>query len=152
MITTLDSHIDPGLLHDEDLVLKFSRYEPHKFFLVPAYHFLMVHADTSEEMGRINLRAETNSTIERFSGHIGYAVHEPYRGRRYAARSVRLLLPLARQLDIAPLWITCDPDNAASRRSCELAGAEFVDIVNLPPTYGGYALGQRQKCRYRLLA
>jgi hypothetical protein len=42
------------------------------------------------------------------------------------------------------------PPNLASRRSCELAGAEFIEIVDLPPDYHGYLLGQRQKCRYRI--
>jgi tagatose 1,6-diphosphate aldolase len=130
--------------------LLFTSFAPHKFHLVPTYYFLMMHGGTSEEMGRINLRTETNTTIERYAGHIGYAVHETFRGHHYAARSVQLLLPLARQLGIAPLWITCDPDNAASRRSCELAGAEFIEIVDLPHYYGGYAHSQRQKCRYRL--
>ena len=143
-------HIEPGPLRDEELTLHFSSFAPHKFHRVLAYHFQMKHADTHQEMGRINLRAETNTTIERYAGHIGYAVDEAFRGHRYAARSVLLLLPLARQLGIAPLWITCDPENAASRRSCELAGAEFVEVVALPSGYGGYALGQREKCRYRL--
>lgn len=110
----------------------------------------MVHAETTKEIGKINLRAETNLVIERYAGHIGYAVHEQWRGHHYAARAVRLLLPIARQIEIDPLWITCDPDNAASRRTCEIAGAEFIETVDLPPEYPGYALGQRKKCRYRL--
>lgn len=142
--------IDPGMLRDDELTLVYTSFSPHQFHRVPTYHFLMMHADTTDEMGRINLRIETNHTIERYAGHIGYTVHEIFRGHRYAARAVRLLLPLAQQLDIHPIWITCDPANVASRRSCELAGAEFVETVDLPPAYGGYALGQRQKCRYRL--
>jgi tagatose 1,6-diphosphate aldolase len=145
-----DAPIVPGPLRDGELTLVFTRFAPHQFHRVPAYHFQMMHAVTQKEMGRINLRAETNTNIERYAGHIGYSVHEAFRGHRYAARSVRLLLSLARQLEIAPLWITCDPGNRASRRSCEIAGAEFIEIVDLPPEYGGYALGQRQKCRYRL--
>jgi tagatose 1,6-diphosphate aldolase len=131
-------------------MLVFIALSPHQFHHVPTYHFRMVHAATAEEMGQINLRSETNLIIEHYAGHIGYGVHESYRGHHYAARAIRLLMPLAVQLGINPLWITCDPDNVASRRSCEIAGAEFVEIVDLPPEYLGYALGQRQKCRYRL--
>jgi tagatose 1,6-diphosphate aldolase len=141
--------MDP--LSDEELTLVLASLSPHQFHQVPTYHFTMVHANTGEEMGRINLRTETNRMIELYAGHIGYRVHRSHRGHRYAARSVSLLLPLARRLAIDPLWITCDPENLASRRSCELAGAELVEIVDLPPDYGGYELGQRQKCRYRLL-
>ena len=73
-----------------------------------------------------------------------------HRGRRYAARGVRLLLPLAARHGIDPLWITCNPENLASRRTCELAGAELVEVVDLPPGEEMYQAGERQKCRYRL--
>jgi len=139
----------PGLI-DGDLMLAFKSFSPHPTHLVPTYHFRMINAATTAEMGQINLRSETNVTIERYAGHIGYRVSERYRGHHYAARSITLLLPLVRQIGIAPLWITCDPENIASRRSCEIAGAELVEIVDLPSDYAGYAFGQRQKCRYRL--
>ena len=84
----------------------------------------------------INLWVGSTSHIERYAGHIGYGVHEEFRGRRYAARSVMLLLPLARRLGLDPLWITCDPENLASRRSLELAGAEFIEIVDVPEDCG----------------
>jgi len=145
-----EQYIEPGLLQDGDLNLHFVVFAPHRTHHVPTYHFRMLHSTTGEEMGQINLRSQTNVTIERYAGHIGYSVHEPFRSHRYAARSVTLLLPLARKLGINPLWITCDPENIASRRSCEIAGAEFIEIVDLPPSYAGYAFGQRQKCRYRL--
>jgi tagatose 1,6-diphosphate aldolase len=85
-----------------------------------------------------------------YAGHIGYRVHAEYRGHHYAARSVRLLIPLARAHNLGTLWITCNPDNWPSRRACELAGLELVEIVDLPPTIDMYYQGERQKCRYRL--
>jgi tagatose 1,6-diphosphate aldolase len=48
------------------------------------------------------------------------------------------------------LWITCNPENIASRRTCEAAGADFVEIVDLPSDIDMYQEGERQKCRYRL--
>jgi tagatose 1,6-diphosphate aldolase len=52
---------------------------------------------------------------------------------------------------IDPLWITCDPDNAASRRSLELAGAEFMEVVDVPEDCGIRKYGGKlRKCRYRL--
>ena len=68
----------------------------------------------------------------------------------YAARAVRLLIPLAREHGINPLWLTCDPDNVASRRSCERAGAQFVDIVDVPAACIIHRSGHTKKCRYRL--
>jgi predicted acetyltransferase len=139
-----------GSLRENELSLVLASYAPHPFHHVPTYSFVMTHAASGHEMGKINLRTESTPHILLFAGHIGYSVHREHRGHRYASRSVKLLLPLARQLQLDPVWITCDPDNLASRRSCELAGAELVEIVDITPDYPGYEYGQRQKCRYRL--
>ena len=49
-------------------------------------------------------------------GHIGYAV-VPWRQRRgYATRALGLVLPMARELGLAHVDITTDPDNLASQR------------------------------------
>jgi hypothetical protein len=46
--------------------------------------------------------------------------------------------------------IDVHPDNIASRRTFELAGAKFVEIVDLPEDTDMYQEGERQKCRYRI--
>ena len=74
----------------------------------------------------------------------------PARGRRYAERSCRLLFPLARAHGIKTLWITCNPDNFASRRTCERLGMRLIDTVPVPDTDPLYARGDRVKCRYRI--
>ena len=110
----------------------------------------MLDAGTGEELGTINLRVGSTPHIERYAGHIGYAVHPAHRGHRYAARAVLLLIPLAGRLGIDPLWITCDPENTASRKTLELAGAEFVAIVDVPEDCIIRQRGHPRKCRYRL--
>ena len=137
-------------LQDGDLGLEWTDFALHPAHKVPTHHFRMVHSQSREELGTINLRVSSNPHIELYAGHVGYSVKPDHRGNRYASRAVRLLIPIARQEGLNPLWITCDPDNTASRRSCELAGAEFVEIVDLPETSVYYSRGIRQKCRYRL--
>jgi len=110
----------------------------------------MIHTETGEELGGINLRVSSTPHIELYAGHIGYTVHPAHRGHKYAARSVRLLIPIARQRSFDVLWITCDPENMASRRSLERAGAQFVEIVNVPESCIIHQSGHKQKCRYRL--
>jgi tagatose 1,6-diphosphate aldolase len=144
--------LDPGPLIDKELVLKVSEKTlPDPVLNVaPSYRFKMSRLDRSIEMGRIDLRVGNSHNLVMYAGHIGYRVHAEYRGHHYAARSVRLLIPLARAHNLGTLWITCNPDNWPSRRACELAGLELVEIVDLPPTIDMYYQGERQKCRYRL--
>lgn len=139
------------MLQDDDLRLELDGFGPHPVHKVPTYHFRMVHSGSGEEMGTIRLRAGSTRHIEMYAGHIGYAVHEPFRGHRYAARAVRLLVPMTHRLGLNPLWITCDPENLASRRTLELAGAEFVEVVDVPRDCVIYQSGHPKKCRYRIL-
>jgi predicted acetyltransferase len=138
-------------LRHGDLELRLADYSIHSFHRVPTYFFRMMSIDRAEEMGKINLRIGSNAHIERYAGHIGYGVHPAFRGHHYASRSMVLLLPFARSLGIDPLWITCDPENTASRRSLELAGAELMEVVDVPDDCGIRKYGGKlHKCRYRL--
>jgi tagatose 1,6-diphosphate aldolase len=141
---------DPGYLQDGELALRVREHmpaDPARGW-VPAYRFDMIVG--GQVVGIVDLRLGDTPAMVNHGGQIAYGVAAAHRGRHYAARSVRLLLPLARQHGFTELWITCNPDNWASRRTCELAGAELVEIVDLPPESDMYQEGDRQKCRYRL--
>jgi tagatose 1,6-diphosphate aldolase len=143
---------DPGPLIDGDLVLVLNEKYPGDPAInyVPAYKFKMTLGNQPEEIGNIELRIGNTDSIVLYGGHIAYGVEPAYRGHHYAARACRLLLPLARSHGLTTIWITCNPDNYASRRTCELAGATFVEIVDLPEDNDMYLRGEQQKCRYRL--
>ena len=79
-----------------------------------------------------------------YGGHVAYGVRPEYRGAHFAGRALRLLMPLARRHGLCELWITCNPENIASRRTCEFAGAELIGIVDLPPETDMYQEGERQ--------
>jgi tagatose 1,6-diphosphate aldolase len=143
-------YLDPGPLLDAELELLDSFYEANlERGWVPYYRFRMVNTSNRALMGNISLRLGNQPAIVLYAGHIGYGVDEPYRGHHYAARSVKLILPHALKHGINPLWITCNPDNLPSRRSCEIAGGKMIEIVDLPPDNPMYKIGERQKCRYR---
>ena len=100
--------------------------------------------------GTISLRVGCDDRLVLYAGQIGFAVEPAFRGRHLAEHATRLLLPLARQHGLQPLWITCNPANAASRRTLERLGAVYVETVPLPEDYDSYAEGEREKCRFRL--
>jgi len=100
--------------------------------------------------GSISLRIGHTLNLDRYLGHVGYHVMPAARGHHFSERAARLLLPVARAHGHQHLWITCNPDNYASRRTCERLGAEYVDTVALPRDNALYTQGDRQKCRYRM--
>ena len=116
---------------------------------VPQYRWDMRVGDA--RIGGISFRIGHGEYLERYAGHIGYGVDHEYRGRHYAARACRLVLQVAKDHDFRVVWITCNPENVASRRTCELAGGQLIDIVDLPPETDMYKEGERQKCRYRFI-
>jgi len=144
--------LDPGPLQDGNLqlVLLATRQANAALGYSPSYEFEMRHIKSGEPLGGASLRIGENDHLRLYAGHIGYGVLPEHRGHHYAARACRLLRPLALHHGIETLWITCDPDNWASRRTCELAGARFIEIVRVPPSDSLYALGHFWKCRYRL--
>ncbi len=116
--------------------------------LVPAYGFHIILSATGEVIGMLYLRISSSPYIHLYAGHIGYWIDEPFRGRRYAARACRLVAPVARAHGLDALWITTNPDNLPSRRTCELIGARYVETVDVPPHSPMFAEGDRQKMRF----
>ena len=150
MIVDLTEELASATLVDGDLKLQFVKLVAHPVHKAPTYYFRMIHSQMGGELGGINLRIGSTPHLHLYAGHIGYTVLPAHRGHRYAARSVRLLIPVARQLHFEILWITCDPENISSRRTAELAGAQFVETVNVPENCIIHQVGHKTKCRYRL--
>ena len=116
---------------------------------VPAYDFTVRLAGRRESVGRVGLRLGNTDYLEKYLGHIGYGIAAKHRGHGYAAKACRLVRPVAIDHGFRTLWITCNPDNYPSRRTCEALGCELVEIVDLPPDSNMYLRGERRKCRYR---
>lgn len=143
--------LDPGRLIDNELELilvKKTPAIPEKGYF-PRYEFEMRHSETGEKMGGIHFRVGNNKVMKLYVGHLGYGVDDKFRGKKLASRSLLLLFPLAKKHDINPVWVTCNPENLASKRTCELAGGKFIAIVDLPKHSDQYKRGERKKCRYR---
>jgi predicted acetyltransferase len=143
---------DVGPMRDRDLWLELRIREPENPARgwVPAYRFAMRLDGVGHAVGRLGFRVGTTHTIERYAGHLGYEVSPAFRGNRLAERSCRLIFSLARRHGFQELWITCNPDNWPSRRTCERLGAELIDTVDVPRDSDVFGPGSERKCRYLL--
>lgn len=115
---------------------------------VPALLFSIVSLRSSAVIGEIDLRLGETRYLRQFGGQLGYHIHQSHRGHRFAARACLVLQVVARLHHMDSLWITCNPDNLASRRTCELIGASYIDEVRVPFASELYWRGDRYKCRY----
>ena len=140
---------DVSDLKDEEIFLKLTRTcdaQPEKRWL-PAYYFEICLLDGTP-IGFCDLRIGHNDKTY-IGGNIGYGVDEAYRGNRYAAKACRLIFKQARKHGMEHLFITCVPENAASARTCEIAGGKLLEIADIPEDNEMYAEGKRQVKVYR---
>ena len=121
-------------LRDGEIFLRLTQTKegfPEKRWL-PAYYFDIGHNDKTY-----------------IGGNIGYGVDAPYRGHHYAAKACALLFRQARKHGMDHLFITCVPENAASSRTCVLAGGQYVETADIPEDNEMYAEGKRKVLVYR---
>ncbi len=139
----MNTFFDTSDLCDGEILLSLSRTaeaQPQKQWL-PAYYFDICRTDGTK-VGTCDLRIGHNEKTA-IGGNIGYAIDQPYRGNRYAAKACRLLFALARRHGMQYLIITCMPENDASARTCMLAGGEYLGIEPIPETNEMYLEGGR---------
>ncbi|MFA5597959.1 MAG: GNAT family N-acetyltransferase [Pusillimonas sp.] len=119
-------------LRNSEIFLKLretSDEKPEKRWL-PAYHFDICLLDGTL-IGKCDLRIGHNDKTY-VGGNIGYAIYEPHRGHRYAAKACELMFKQAKKHKMDHIIITCAPDNIASSKTCELAGGKFLEIAPIP--------------------
>ena len=116
---------------------------------LPAYHFAICDKQ-GREMGVCDFRIGHNLNTY-YGGNIGYRIHEEYRGHHYAGKACLLLFELAKKHNMDYLIITCNPDNYASKRTCEYVGCHLVEIVELPEDNDmRLEEGETEKCIYQI--
>ncbi|ASQ90305.1 hypothetical protein CHL67_04640 [Prosthecochloris sp. GSB1] len=143
------SFCKPETLSDSAITLlpvRFSEADPAKRH-VPSCTFLILPRNGGVA-GCLQLRLGDASGELYFPGHIGYRIKKSFRGNGYAEKSIHLILPYAARLGFREIWISCRPDNTASRISCERAGGILRETVPVPPSHEMYIQGYRKACRY----
>ncbi|WP_222195283.1 GNAT family N-acetyltransferase [Modestobacter italicus] len=91
----------------------------------PATNLWWVDGDTY--LGRVQVRHHLTHDLREAGGHVGYHVVAAHRRRGHATAMLAATLPVAAQLGLDCVLVTCDADNAGSRRTIEANGGLFHD-------------------------
>src|SRR4051794_38594510 len=88
--------LDPGELTDGVVRLRLADRNPADPVRgwVPYYVF-HIHSEAGGRAGEIQLRIGNTEHMRLYGGHVAYGVRPEYRGRRFAARAIGLIVPLA---------------------------------------------------------
>lgn len=78
-------------------------------------------------LGRIQIRHRLTPHLREVGGHIGYYVVTSARRRGHATAMLAATLPVAADLGLECVLLTCDTDNVASRRTIEANGGLYQD-------------------------
>ena len=85
------------------------------------------YVDGSTYLGRLSIRHRLTDFLLNVGGHIGYVVRPSARRRGHGTAMLATALPLAYELGINPVLVTCDTDNAPSRKVIEAVGGVLED-------------------------
>ena len=138
-------------LKDYEIFLKLDKTlnADEKKQCLPAYYFKICKVDGTE-IGKCDLRIGHNLNTY-YGGNIGYTINPEYRGNHFASKACLLLFKLAKKHDMKYIIITCNPDNIASRKTCQHAGGTLEKIIDLPIDNEMYLQGSKEKFIYKFL-
>ena len=140
-----------NVLTDNEIDLRINKTlaSSNETCFLPSYEFDIYLHNSKERVGGICIRIGINEFVEKYEGNIGYGIEEKWRGNKYAAKACKLIKQVAKDHKMNIIWITCDPSNKASRKTCEIIGAQFIQIIDLPINCSDYNEGYKKKCRYK---
>ncbi|MEA4874328.1 GNAT family N-acetyltransferase [Anaerorhabdus sp.] len=116
---------------------------------IPSVYYEIYLKENNKRIGKCDLRIGMDHKLY-YAGNIGYSVSKPYRGNHYAYKACKILFELAKdKYKMDEIIITCNPDNIASKKTCERLDGEFVELVDVPLGHWLRNQGDYQKCIYR---
>lgn len=138
---------DFDFLTDGEIDLKISGKYLGDEEMLPFYYYDIFLKDRF--IGRISVRIGSNFHSY-YNGNIGYEIEENFRGKNYALKACKLVLPIAKAHGMNELLLTCDENNIPSYKTIEKLGGELLEIVKPPKNYFAYRENMKKQRIYKL--
>ena len=134
-------------LTDGEITLYLTEQTPGDNEILPYYYYDIY--DVQGPVGKISGRIGDNAHSY-YNGHLGYEIDPAHRGKRYAQRACKLVLPVARAHGMRRIHITCEETNIASRKTIEAIGAKLLEITAVPESCFFWRPAMERYCIYKL--
>lgn len=118
---------DPAVFREyvQDLLAESREETPRPEGIVP--QTTLWYVDSSGYLGRLAIRHRLTPALRELGGHIGYDIRPSARRLGHATAMLAKALPMAHELGIDDVLITCDSDNIASEKVIRANGGIFED-------------------------
>ena len=93
------------------------------------YTCYVVIDENKEIVGVASIRHYLNDFLNKYGGHIGYSILPTKRNNGYGTKTLKLLLEIAKNMDMKKILITCKNANYASRKVIENNNGIFENEV-----------------------
>ena len=100
-------------------------------------------------VGYIDLRLYFDKSFF-YWGNVGYEIFKKYQGNKYSYYACILVFKYAKNVyNIDELYITCNPENKASKYILKMLKGEYLGVFDVPINHELYEKGERKKCVYK---
>ena len=109
---------------------------------VQATLYMAMRRIDNKIIGCIELRHTLSEDLKVLGGHVGFSVTPKERKKGYATEMLRQVMEKARSLGIPALMLTCDTENAASKRTIMKCGGVLEKVRSIQ------CHGEEKRCEY----
>lgn len=92
---------------------------------------LCVRKSDMKMVGCMQVQHELNERMTKYTGHVGYSVRPSERRKGYATQMLAKAKDYLSSFGFKEIYVSCVPDNEASRRTILANGGEYVETVFL---------------------
>lgn len=92
---------------------------------------MAIRKSDGKMVGCFQVHNVLSERMERFTGHVGYSVRPSERKKGYATKMLAKAKDFLRSFGFEEIYVSCLPENEASRKTILANGGEFVEQVYL---------------------